>query len=294
MLLKNKIVKTFIKLALSGLAVFLVFRKIDAQELWQIVKSADWFCLLLAVAFFVLSKIATSLRLNIYFRNIGLYISEKENLFLYMKGMYYNLFLPGGIGGDGYKVYLLNKRYKVSVKKLLQSVLLDRLGGLVSIVFLLLLFFLFIDVEEEILQGFAWDYVSVALAILVFPAFYLIYLLFFKSFLDSFIGSNLYSLAGQLLQIVSAYFILIAIGVDVNILEYQFVFLFSSIAAVLPLTIGGVGVRELVFIFSHEFIGIDKNTAVAFSLIFFLISALVSFTGFFVKVANKLDRPEKA
>ncbi|MFC0264568.1 lysylphosphatidylglycerol synthase transmembrane domain-containing protein [Fontibacter flavus] len=294
MLLKNKIVKTFIKLALSGLAVFLVFRKIDAQELWQIVKSADWFCLLLAVAFFVLSKIATSLRLNIYFRNIGLYISEKENLFLYMKGMYYNLFLPGGIGGDGYKVYLLNKRYKVSVKKLLQSVLLDRLGGLVSIVFLLLLFFLFIDVEEEILQGFAWDYVSVALAILVFPAFYLIYLLFFKSFLDSFIGSNLYSLAGQLLQIVSAYFILIAIGVDVNILEYQFVFLLSSIAAVLPLTIGGVGVRELVFIFSHEFIGIDKNTAVAFSLIFFLISALVSFTGFFVKVANKLDRPEKA
>ncbi|MDX5478195.1 MAG: flippase-like domain-containing protein, partial [Cyclobacteriaceae bacterium] len=264
MLLKNKIVKTFIKLALSGLAVFLVFRKIDAQELWQIVKSADWFCLFLAVAFFVLSKIATSLRLNIYFRNIGLYISEKENLFLYMKGMYYNLFLPGGIGGDGYKVYLLNKRYKVSVKKLLQSVLLDRLGGLVSIVFLLLLFFLFIDVEEEILQGFAWDYVSVALAILVFPAFYLIYLLFFKSFLDSFIGSNLYSLAGQLLQIVSAYFILIAIGVDVNILEYQFVFLLSSIAAVLPLTIGGVGVRELVFIFSHEFIGIDKNTAVAF------------------------------
>jgi glycosyltransferase 2 family protein len=286
-LLKNKIVKTFVKLALSGLAVFLVFRKIDAQELWQIIRSADWLWLFLAIAFFILSKVATSLRLNLYFRNIGLSISEKENLILYMKGMYYNLFLPGGIGGDGYKVYLLNKRYKVSVKKLLQSVLLDRLGGLVSIVFLLLLLFLFIDVEEEILQGFAWDYVSVALAILVFPAFYLIYLLFFKSFLDSFIGSNLYSLAGQLLQIVSAYFILIAIGVDVNILEYQFVFLLSSIAAVLPLTIGGVGVRELVFIFSHDFIGIDKNTAVAFSLIFFLISALVSFTGVFVKASSK-------
>ena len=56
---------------------------------------------------------------------------------------------------------------------------------------MLLLFFLFIDVEEEILQGFAWDYVSVALAILVFPAFYLIYLLFFKSFFGAGIGAAL-------------------------------------------------------------------------------------------------------
>jgi len=32
--------------------------------------------------------------------------------------MFYNLFLPGGIGGDGYKIYLLNKLSNKSIKSL--------------------------------------------------------------------------------------------------------------------------------------------------------------------------------
>jgi uncharacterized membrane protein YbhN (UPF0104 family) len=57
------------------------------------------------------------------------------------------------------------------------------------------------------------------------------------------------------------------------------VFLLSSIVAVLPLTIGGVGARELVFVYAHEYAGIDEATAVAFSLIFFIITAAVSLVG---------------
>ena len=69
-----------------------------------------------------------------------------------------------------------------------------------------------------------------------------------------------------------------------NILTYQLVFLLSSIVAVLPLTIGGIGARELVFIYAHSYVGISGTAAVAFSLIFFLISAVVSLLGVFVKV----------
>ena len=46
-------------------------------------------------------------------------------------------------------------------------------------------------------------------------------------------------------------------------------FLLSSIVAVLPLTIGGVGARELVFVYAHQYAGIEEAAAVAFSLIFF-------------------------
>ncbi|WP_280956354.1 flippase-like domain-containing protein [Belliella baltica] len=106
----------------------------------------------------------------------------------------------------------------------------------------------------------------------------------FSKFTPSFLAANLYSIGGQIAQMVAAYFILIALGIDQKILEYQFVFLLSSIVAVLPLTIGGVGARELVFIYSHEYIGIDKNAAVAFSLIFFLISAISSLFGAFLKI----------
>lgn len=69
-------------------------------------------------------------------------------------------------------------------------------------------------------------------------------------------------------------------------MTYQLMLLLSSIVTVLPLTIEGIGTRELVFVYSHAVVGIDEAAAVAFSLIFFLISALVSLVGSLIKVKS--------
>lgn len=238
---------------------------------------------LVAIIFFVLSKILTALRLNLFFKNIGIHISELENFKLYAIGMFYNLFLPGGIGGDGYKVYLLNKHFQTPIKPLIQASLLDRLGGLIAILFLLIGLYFFIEIDLSILSSIPLDWVATASILVLYPIFYLSNKLLFAKFIKSFTPANIYSILGQVAQMISAYFILLALGVNEKFLAYQFVFLLSSIVAVLPLTIGGVGARELVFIYSHEYIGIDKNTAVAFSLMFFLISAITSLSGAFIK-----------
>lgn len=264
--------------------MYLVFRKIDTAQLWEITKSIRGFWLIPAVLLFVLSKVFTALRLNLYFRNIGLLISEKLNFRLYLVGMFYNLFLPGGIGGDGYKIYLLNKQYKTSVKSLVQSALLDRLGGLVAIVFLLLVLILPVDLDLPFESEIPWEWIVWISLVSTFPAFWLAQKFFFSKFLPSFWAANGYSILGQLAQLVSAWFILLSLGVTENILAYQLVFLLSSIVAVLPLTIGGVGARELVFVYAHTYVGIDEAAAVAFSLIFFLISAAVSLVGALVKI----------
>lgn len=269
---------------LTGLALYLVFRKIDTNQLLSLVKTMHWIWLVPAILLFVLSKVATAVRLNQYFKNIGLFLSEKLNFRLYLVGMFYNLFLPGGIGGDGYKVYLLNKEFKTPVKKLLQAALLDRLGGLVAIVFLLFGLFLIVEVELEFLESSIWNALMIGGLILTIPAFWLVQRLFFKDFLASFWSANAWSFLGQIAQLVCAWFILMALGIDEKIMAYQLVFLLSSIVAVLPLTIGGVGARELVFVYAHQYAGIEEAAAVAFSLIFFLITAGVSFMGAFVKV----------
>lgn len=280
----KKTLKTALKLLLTGLALFLVFRKIDTHQLWQIIKTIHWVWLLPAILLFVGSKIVTAFRLNLYFKNIGLHISERQNWRLYLIGMFYNLFLPGGIGGDGYKVYLLNKHYQIPVKSLVQASLLDRLGGLVAIVFLLLALILPVDLTLPFASQIPWEWLVIISALLVFPAFWLMQKLLFKSFLPSFWKANAWSMAGQLAQLVCAWFILKSLGVTENFLAYQLVFLLSSIVAVLPLTIGGVGARELVFVYAHTYAGIDEAIAVAFSLIFFLITAAVSLIGSFIKV----------
>ncbi len=277
-------IKTALKLLLTGLALYLVFRKIDATQLVQLTKSIRWGWLIPATLLFVLSKVATAVRLNRYFENIGIRLSEKQNWGLYLIGMFYNLFLPGGIGGDGYKVYLLNKEFKTPVKKLLQAVLLDRLGGLVAIVFLVFGLFMVVDVTLSFFENSFWNGLMLTGLVLTFPLFWLTQKFLFRDFLPSFWTGNSWSFAGQFAQLICAWFILLALGIKDNILAYQLVFLLSSIVAVLPLTIGGVGARELVFVYAHSYAGIQETEAVAFSLLFFLISAGVSLIGIFVKI----------
>ena len=69
----------------------------------------------------------------------------KENIKLYWLGLFYNLFLPGGVGGDGFKVYLLGKYKKSNLKTVIGAILSDRVSGLSIIVILLLVFIPMLD-----------------------------------------------------------------------------------------------------------------------------------------------------
>jgi uncharacterized membrane protein YbhN (UPF0104 family) len=281
-LLKNQL-KTALKILLTGGALYLVFQKIDTDNLLQLSKTLSWGWLVPAIALFVGSKVATAIRLNAYFANIHISLSFWENWRLYLIGMFYNLFLPGGIGGDGYKVYLLNNQFKTPVKALLKASLLDRLGGLIAI--LALLFGILLLIELPLPFGEPWvsnAVFSVGL-IGILPGFWLLQKFLFSNFLPSFWKGIFWSLVGQLTQMAAVVCLLLALRVQDKFLAYQAVFLLSSIVAVLPLTIGGVGARELVVVYAHAYAGIQETEAVAFSLLFFLISAAVSLSGAWVK-----------
>jgi len=280
--LKNQL-KTALKILLTGGALYLVFQKIDTDNLLQLSKTLSWGWLIPAIALFVGSKVATAIRLNAYFANIHISLSFWENWRLYLIGMFYNLFLPGGIGGDGYKVYLLNNQFKTPVKELLKASLLDRLGGLIAILALLFGILLLIDLPLPFGEPWVSDAVFNIGMIGVVPGFWLLQKFLFSNFLPSFWQGIIWSLVGQLAQMAAVVCLLLALGVQDNYLAYQAVFLLSSIVAVLPLTIGGVGARELVVVYAHTYAGIQETEAVAFSLLFFLISAAVSLTGAWVK-----------
>ena len=280
--LKNQL-KTALKILLTGGALYLVFQKIDTNNLLQLSKTLSWGWLIPAIALFVGSKVATAIRLNAYFVNIHISLSFWENWRLYLIGMFYNLFLPGGIGGDGYKVYLLNNQFKTPVKELLKASLLDRLGGLIAILALLFGILLLIDLPLPFGEPRMGKIMFAIGAIGTVPGFWLLQKFLFSNFLPSFWQGIFWSIVGQLAQMAAVVCLLLALGVQDKFLAYQAVFLLSSIVAVLPLTIGGVGARELVVVYVHSYAGIQETEAVAFSLLFFLISAAVSLSGAWVK-----------
>jgi glycosyltransferase 2 family protein len=202
--------------------------------------------------------------------------------------MYYNLFLPGGIGGDGYKIYLLNRLYKVKAKKLFWAVLLDRINGVLALFVLALILALFISIPQ------IYKYIAIGLIPLSIIAYYTGIAWFFKDFKSSLKKTNLYSFAVQVSQLISAWFILFANHQTDQALPYLFLFLISSIVATLPITIGGIGSREITFLFGAEIMHLDVHLSIALSLLFYVITAVVSLPGIYFSLNEKALKPELA
>src|SRR6187549_2221068 len=129
----KKLLSLLVKILVTIGCFWYISTKIDFTEAWKSVLKADWWLLFIAVVFYFFSKLVSGFRLNINFRNIKLFLSEWENVKLYWLGMFYNLFLPGAISGDAYKVVLLKRKYDSPYKKTSAAVLLDRFSGLLAL-----------------------------------------------------------------------------------------------------------------------------------------------------------------
>jgi len=265
--------KVLLKLAITITALWYVFSKIELQQVLETIARSNLLYLSGALLLFVFSKALSSLRLHRYLACIGINISQRSNMKLYLLGMYYNLFLPGGIGGDGYKIYLLNKRSDVATRRIFWAVMMDRIIGVVALFCLAVILFCFVPG----MQTYAWyAWLLVPLSILTT---YLIFRRFFEYLLPVFRVTNLQSLVVQLLQLLAALLILLSLRVTGSLESYLFVFLTSSIVAVLPLTIGGIGSREFTFMLGAQWLGLDLNLSIALSLLFYLITAFTSLWG---------------
>ena len=279
-MLNKKIFTTVIKITLTLLALYFVFSNVNFLKVNTIILTSNIYYLLLSFLFFNISLILGSFRLNLYFRHIGVQISEHNALKLYYIGLFYNLFLPGGIGGDGYKIYLLKKTHDSKVSTLILATLLDRLSGLIPLLFFAGLLFL----NSDFYTQYNWlDWLVIIGVITIFPLFYITNFFLFKSYLSIFPKSTFIGSLVQLLQLLSAFFLIYAIGSEEHLIIFLTLFLLSSVIAVLPISIGGVGMRELTFLYGLSLLGLQADEGIAFSILFFLITAFSSFVGFFLK-----------
>ena len=269
----KNIFKLFIKLAVTTVCLWYVSQKIDWTLTWQLLQQSNKWWLVAAAVLFILSKLVSSFRLNIFFKKIGVQLSEISNLKLYWLGMFYNLFLPGGIGGDAYKVIVLNRNKKQSVKLLSAAVLLDRISGVVGLAILAGVYFALIGSEKNY---------STSILAAIIPALIVYYLFIkklFPSFVTAFTSTLLLGLLVQALQVLCAYCIMASINVTEHQSAYIFIFLLSSIIAILPFTIGGLGAREVVFLWGSNLFLLDKHQSIYISILFYLITVFVSFAG---------------
>lgn len=285
----KKALNLLFKIVVSAAAIAFVVYKIDMQATKETLFSAKPQFLLLALIVYTISQMLSAIRLNSLFATMPLNLKTIVNMKLYWLGMFYNFFLPGGVGGDGYKVYYLNKHHKQPVKSLVTIVLADRLSGLVAI-FCYLAIFVSLFVDGLPLPHKEWCILLLPLAL---GAYYLFLWIFKRTATQAFSKVASLSFVVQGLQMSAACLILMSLGEMGNFDKYMFLFFLSSIASAIPVSLGGIGLREMTFVIGSQYLGTNEGVAVSLSVLFYTVSLVSSLPGAIFALKTSLIDPSE-
>ena len=269
------ITKVVLKFAVTSVLLYFVFRKVPLEKVkLRLIHANYWWMFAALVSFFV-SMVISSWRLSSFFKSIQLKLDPRFNFRLYLLGLFYNFLLPGGIGGDGYKIYLLNKTYKLPAKKVFWAIMFDRLSGLwaigliiVALIFLIPQIDLHIGIPLSIFLGGSVIYYFVAYK-------------FFREYTHYFWQAHLKAVAVQGLQLLAIVFVMIGQDFTGKYSPYLLSFLISALATILPISIGGAGIRETVFLQLTKVFPMDESLATFLPGSFYIISLIVALLGIY-------------
>lgn len=275
MKINRKLVVTFLKIALTFILLYVVFSNIPLNDVWRILEQSNPFLLSLALICFILSQIISATRLLSLFKWSGFDLDSKKNYILYLVGMFYNFFIPGGIGGDAYKIYILNKEYQWPIKKLTSVVFIDRLMGLIAIGILILFLCFFTPFFTT--KNLVWLLFVLLIIGLLSSYFFIKWL--FPSFLGITIKSVLKSILIQFLQCICIVLLLSSISETDDYFKYVIAFLLSSVLSIFSFS--GIGIREMILYQASTLLVFDSVKAVTIGLLFSILTAFVSLFGIY-------------
>jgi len=131
----KKILLTILQLAVTGGLLYWVFHDPAVRAAMGVaVRDADYRWIAGAMLAYFIVEIGAALRWNILLKVQGINLSTPRIAGLFLIGMFYNQFLPGGTGGDIVKTYLLWKETPDKKPGALLAVLFDRMIGLIALI----------------------------------------------------------------------------------------------------------------------------------------------------------------
>ena len=266
--MKNKIF-SILQIVITVFFVYFTVSNLDLSKLFEVLNNINILYLIIAASIYFSSQIISSERLRYILNDNKFIISFKQNFTLYLIGLFYNFFIPGGIGGDAYKSFLMNKKFNWKLSKVVKLLLLDRLIGLGVLCCIL------IGLYEIIFLNFNFIYLILTLCFLSIAGYYMVKLIFKNQ--NIFWKSFLYSLANHTIQFISLFIILYSLGIEDSYFEIIIVFILSSIFSVF--SFGGIGIREYIFLSSASILNFSPELSASIGLLFTISAAISSLPG---------------
>lgn len=293
------------KILVSATLIVLLLNRIGTASLVSEIKAANPIWIIMGLVVFTISNLLGSIQWSLLLKVRGIKLPLRRVIAFYYVGLFFNNFLIGYVGGDAFRVYDVRKvsgdtsgavsavffdRFVgflvLTTMGLLASLIgLDLLtsdsmvivAGIVFVGWLLTLIFLF---KEGFAKKLAW------LFDLVLP----------KSLRhrmkEIYLGINSYkhekavltkvlglSILTQSLRIVTHYFAALAVGVRAPLLYFWVFIPVIALAASLPVSLGGIGVREQSGVILFSQIDLPTTEVAAFEFLAYIIGVLASVPG---------------
>ena len=312
----KKILSTVVRLGVSAALLFVLFRKVDLQNLSIMIRGADKGLLLVALGLNFFNVLFCFLRWKQLLKAAGVRAPLSRIITSFSGGIFFNLFLPSAMGGDVVRSIDLSG-YTKKPRQIVATVFLDRLSGYIGLAIMLTFAVLVggsIVRTKSVLLA-----VGVIIGVLVCIIFVVFNRVVYKKvnrFLDvpkagrlreairnmhdelhGFSGQRkvmvtgiIYSLLVQMVGPLSAAVISMALGVKLS-LVYFFIFVpIVGAITMLPISLGGLGVRDASMIFFFSQVGMSKDVAFAMSLLGFSVLILYGAIGGIVYVLTVHNR----
>lgn len=301
--------------------VFL-FKLVDEKSLFTAVRYSNKLILVSAFILYFWAYVFCLLRWQMLLKAFGINLSLKRTIISFSGGIFFNTFLPSTVGGDFIRSIDL-AAHTQKPRQVVATVLLDRLSGFVALIILALLALLIgwkLVEEKAVLLSVA--IITGLLVIILAVLFNDFIFLKINKILASLgagkmasslknLHKEIYSFKHQkaviyknllvslLVQIISPltfYMIALSLGIKVDLI-YFFVFLpIIGAVALLPISIGGLGLRDAATIFFFAKVGVGKDLAFAISLLnftFILIYAGIGGLIYVFTVRHRRLQPNK-
>lgn len=134
--MNKKTLLTILQVAVTGFLLWWVFRDARWSDMMGALRVADWEWLGVGVIVFFGCSILSTVRWKILLAVQDIKMSWWRTWQLFMIGMFFNLFMFGSTGGDVVKMFLTMRETRHNKTAALLSVFMDRVIGMLALIFL--------------------------------------------------------------------------------------------------------------------------------------------------------------
>ena len=305
LLRRKKVSKTLQALLSASLLAYLA-SILKWRELLHLIQETKSNLLLIAPILLLLAVLFSAARWYYILKDMNINRKIKQLYSYYLIGMFYSVFLPGAIGGDVARVAGCNSEEDDSLTKITTSVIIERICGLTAL-FLMGSFAISFLLPPSALSALGTS-VIIYVKIVSIALFVVLLVLLFKNLLGytsvlehkferlkrgfpnilgsikqltrvtvlvTFIFSGLF----QSFDIVSSFIIAKALGMSISLPLLFAIMPVVYMFTILPVSLGGLGVREGSLVFLLTKVNVPASDAVALSFMLYINRVAVGTLG---------------